>query len=60
MMYVSYIERIKLHDQLKRVVGTWFNQWKEGRDYNASPTSKACYDEAFLVNFFPSEMTWLS
>ena len=40
VMYVSYIERIKLDYQFKSVVGTFFNQWKEGRDYNASPTIK--------------------
>ena len=56
LMYVSYIEIIKIDYKLKSVFGTWFNQWKEGGDYNASPTSKVCYDEAFLVHFFPSEI----
>lgn len=56
MIHVAYTERVELDAyHLKSIVGTWFDQLKEGRDEDASPAGWACYDEVFLGHFFHRE-----
>lgn len=42
--------------QVKNVVMTWFDQWKEGKDEYEPDVSSACFKEAFLGCLFAREL----
>ena len=53
VMHAIDIEIVELSAyQLKNVSRTWFDQWKEGRDDDATHPSWAYFEKAFLGHFF--------
>ena len=57
VMHVIDVEMVELDAyQLKNMAGTWFDQWKQGRDEYATHLSWAYFEEAFLGCFFHREL----
>ena len=54
VMHVLNAERVKFFAyQLKGVVRTWFDNWKDGIHKDAPHLSRSCFEEAFLGHIFP-------
>lgn len=65
VMHVCDIDRVEVAAcQLKSEARTLFDQWKEGRFYDAPPPCWDCFNEAFLGRLFARKlkeaMVWSS
>ena len=57
-MGVSTTEKAELASyQLKDVVQTWYNEWKDSRDLGGGPMTWGIFKKAFIDWFFPREQT---